>query len=496
MLKKVKNLIFKNLPFIAILLAASFLRFFRIKDLLGFWYDQGRDALVIWDFINDGKFFLIGPTTGIEGVFRGPWYYYLITPFYYLGNGNPIYPMIFLTLTSIFAIFVLYKVSESLGGKKTAVLSVFIAGFSIYIINASRWLSNPTPMLLIGISMIWAIFKFFDGKKYSLPMIALLAGMAMNFGSAMEVFYFPALLIIFIWKRKNLPKFKTILLSAVIFFAAFTPQILFEIRHPGVLTGPVQKFLFQEGSFSLSFWELLKERIPFYYSVFYSKFWLNAAKLFAPFFIIAILTLIFKKREIFKNQKFIVISIFTFIPFLGGLFFSGNHGNLYDYYFTGYYLIFILFFSYLLSIISRNLIGKFIVFTFLIILLINNAKDYVGNYGKKIGDYETINFGTQLVAIDWVYKDADGRKFNLDAYVPPVVPYAYDYLFLWLGNTKYGSIPVDNLEPLLYTFHEIDPEHPDRINAWMSRQETIGSVQEEVSFGAISIERRNRIYED
>ena len=48
-----------------VLLFAIFLRVYRIGDLLGFHYDQGRDALVIWDLIKNGKLFLIGPTTGL-----------------------------------------------------------------------------------------------------------------------------------------------------------------------------------------------------------------------------------------------------------------------------------------------------------------------------------------------------------------------------------------------------------------------------------------------
>jgi len=94
MLKKIqkafKKFSLENIFLIAIILFAFLLRVYRINDLLGFYYDQGRDALVVWDLIHNGKFFLIGPTTGIAGIFRGPYYYYLITPFYLLGRGNPI----------------------------------------------------------------------------------------------------------------------------------------------------------------------------------------------------------------------------------------------------------------------------------------------------------------------------------------------------------------------------------------------------------------------
>ena len=43
-----------------LLFAALIVRLYRLDELLGFWYDQGRDALVIWDFIHKGKLFLVG----------------------------------------------------------------------------------------------------------------------------------------------------------------------------------------------------------------------------------------------------------------------------------------------------------------------------------------------------------------------------------------------------------------------------------------------------
>ena len=205
-------MLFKKNNIILVLLLAFFLRIYRLPDLLGFWYDQGRDALVIWDFIHNGKLFLIGPMMGFTGMFRGPWYYYLITPFYYLGNGNPIWPSVFLVITSVIAIYVLFIVAKEMGGEKVGLFASFIAGMSVYIIGASRWLSNPTPTLLIGISLVWAIFRFLDKKKWSIPLVSFLIGMGLNFGAATEIYYIPAVIIILWLNRKLLPNFKIIIL--------------------------------------------------------------------------------------------------------------------------------------------------------------------------------------------------------------------------------------------------------------------------------------------
>ena len=47
------------------LLGGLFIRTYRTDQILGFYYDQGRDAMEIWELWHEGDVFLIGPTTGI-----------------------------------------------------------------------------------------------------------------------------------------------------------------------------------------------------------------------------------------------------------------------------------------------------------------------------------------------------------------------------------------------------------------------------------------------
>src|SRR5258708_39527082 len=112
MLKKIKLEIsaHKFIYFILsiILIAGFFIRVYRLPQILGFYFDQGRDALVIWDLIHSHKFFLIGPTTGLAGIFRGPYYYYLIAPFYWLGRGDPVWPSVFFGLTTLISVWFFY----------------------------------------------------------------------------------------------------------------------------------------------------------------------------------------------------------------------------------------------------------------------------------------------------------------------------------------------------------------------------------------------------
>ena len=103
----------------------------------------------------------------------------------------------------------------------------------------------------------------------------------------------------------------------------------------------------------------------------------------------------------------------------------------------------------------------------------------------------------QKQAIKWIYEDASGADFSFDVYVPPVIPYAYDYLFTWYPTTpeisSTGSRLVSEQIPLLYTLYEVDPPHPERLEVWQARQETIGKVEYEKIYGGIHVQRRKRL---
>jgi len=485
-----------NILVFAILAIALLIRVYRIGELLGFYFDQGRDALVIWDFWKNGKLFLIGPTTGIEGVFRGPWYYWLIAPFYILGDGNPVWPSVFLSATTLTGAFMAYKIADKLAGKWAAVTALVISGFSLNLVFASRWLSNPTPMLLISMIFVYSLFLVLDSKKWAWILASLMAGMAMQFGSAAEVFYFFALAIfavyLFFKDKKKLPGVKTIAISLFFLGLTFAPQILFDLRHEGILRGTISKFLFQEGSFKLTFWEIAKIRFPFYYDVFFSKLFQSMANAKAIFAIIFGLLLFYQRKAIIKDKRFVLVAILLASPIVGMLFFQGNYGNVYDYYFTGYYLIFVIFFSSVFGLFSKYIWGKALILIFLALFLKDNLP-IVRNYiVSGVDGPTTIAFGNQKQAVDWIYQDAGGREFNTDVYVPPVIPHAYDYLFKWYGSTHYAYVPKVEQISLLYTLYEVDPPHPERLTAWLKRQETIGKIEKEERYGGIIVQKRER----
>lgn len=474
----------------SLLALGFFLRVYKLDTHLGFYFDQGRDALVVWDLWQNGKLFLIGPTTGIEGIFRGPWYYWLITPAYALGNGNPVYPAVFLALTSVLAIGILFFLTRRASGEKAAFLAIIIASFSYYLVLDSRWLSNPTPMHFISMIFIWFLWRVLENQKQAWWGVAFFFGLAMQFGSAAELFYLPVIIYLLFLKRKNLPTKNQAVIAFAFFFITILPQIVFDLRHKGILSAAITKFLFEEKSFQLSFWEVVKIRLPFYYQTFVSKIWVGERRIFLPFFFVALASLIFNWHKFWADVRIRITLLLFVSPLIGMFFFQGNNGNVYGYYFTGYFFVFILLFAILWAPLLENWSGVLLLAVFLAFFLDINFQLLKNYYQNGPGE---INFAAQKQAVAWVYEDASGREFNLDVYVPPVIPYAYDYLFVWLGETRYNYSPNRKFLPLLYTVHEIDPSHPERIGKWLLRQKGIGKIEESETFDGITVERRTRL---
>lgn len=472
---------------LVILAFAAFFRLYHLGSLLGFYYDQGRDALVIWRLLHEGKFFLIGPVTGIEGIFLGPFYYYLITPFYFLGGGSPVFVTAILNLISVFGIYLLYLVAKEFFDKKTALLTSFLVAFSYSLVIFSRWLSHPPLLPTFSLVIIYALLQIYQGKEKWWLVVGLFEGLALQLEAAGAIFFIPTILIFAFWQRRKVKNFSIIVVSLFLFFLTLVPQIIFNWRHQGILEQAFQKFLIGEKSFHLSFFAIVNQRLTDYFHIFFSKFFYAKENLSRVWLVILLILGFLKRKDLFAKKRKI-LWLWFLVPLIGYFFYQGNYGYFWDYYLSGIWLIFIVFVAFLLVSFWPKIWGKFVFLLFLVFFLYVNLSQFLIYYRIGIG----IILRDQLAAIDWTYQDAKEEKFNVDVYVPPVIPYAYDYLFKWYGDKKYHRQPMVENAPLLYTLSEVDSSHPERLNTWLVRQNGIADKIKSQSFGGITVERRLR----
>lgn len=467
--------------FLFLILAGFLARVFNLHRFLGFYFDQGRDALVIWNFIKDGKFFLIGPTIGptmgVGDVPRGPWYLWILIPFYWLGKGNPVFASWFLVFSVVIAIYISYFTSLKIAGKPLGFLSCLILSFSFSLILSSHWLSNPTFMYLLSALFLWSLFGVLEGKRKYFYLAGFISGMSMHFGGAADVFYpFIVFTVSFLWSRKFI-NLKIIFYFLLFYLSSFLPQIVFDIRHQGVIRKGLIQFFSSNRSLNIYFWEVLKQRLSLYVDNFSEVVWGEKNFWFLLFFAFLLLFSFLRLKEIIKNRHFLVLLISIIIPLLGMLFLRGEKGVIYGYYFTGYYLYFGIFFSFLLLQLLTLKKGCLVIFCFVLLFLGRNfyllGKYFIYDFRR----YNPIILEDQIKAVDWVYKDAEGNDFNVDFYVPPVIPCSYEYLFEWRGSSFFGKRPLSDLTSVLYTIQEPDDLHPERLDIWRKRQDKLGELK-------------------
>ena len=486
-----------NLILIAILLLAFFVRVYRVGDLLGFYYDQGRDALVIWKLWHEGKPFLIGPVTGLPGIFLGPFYYYLIAPFYLMGAGDPIYPAVFLAFVTTVAVWMLYFLGTKMHSEAAGLMAATIGAFSYTIVYNNRWLSNPVPIYLTSLLFLWSLWEIANGgKKYFWPLAYFLAGASLHFESASAIFYIPVLFVFSLWQKRHFPGLRTMVVSVGAFFVTLLPQIIFNFRHENLLLNNFKRLFLEERGFEFTKF-LFETRSHFFWEVTTNKIFPGWYPFAAVFFLIVFLALIFGRKTL-KKPVLPLFSIFLAVPMLGYYAFRGNHGVVYDYYLSGFFFPFILLFSIGLAEAAKAKMGVATIAIFFGIFLIKNVTT-IHSYLSQDGEGpQTVNFKAQMKSIDWVFEDAKTKgEFNIDVYVPPVIPYAYDYLFLWQANVRCPEELCgwqrEGLRQTLYTLYEDDPPHPERLQAWLDRQKGIGEVEDQARFAGITVQRRKRL---
>jgi len=472
---------------LCILIVATLLRTLNTRNLLGFWYDQGRDAKVVWELIHHKNVFLIGPTTGIEGIFLGPFYYYFLAPFYAIGKGDPVVPAIGLGLVTSVAVFLLYRVGKKYISTNVGLLASLLYGFSAVIIQANRWLSNPTALPFFSLLIVWLLLEANEKKSFTNIkgfLLGFLVGISLQLEAASAIFFIPAVMVI-CWNIKKSCRIKTVHLFLIVLGLGFTliPQILFDIRNDNLLGKSFYRFLVSEKSFRVNSTEFLLNRLIFFLKSFSEKLFIgNPLQVLGLGSVLISLIVNIKKTP--SSIKKVIIP-WILVPVVGLTIYKGNNGYVWDYYLTGVFPVFMLLVAVGVAFMPRILKAIFI--TCFISQNVFFALTFVQTTQPG---YITLKNIQQ--AVDWIYEDAGNNPFNADVYVPPVIAHAYEYVFTWQSVAKNSAPPSADLQKILYTIVEPDLDHPYYRNQWLQRQDSYGQVDKEKTVGPLLVQKRIR----
>lgn len=435
-MSKLKKFIKKNWLILLILLLAATLRLYKINDYAEFLGDQGRDVLIVRDFLKNGNLFFIGPQTSIGNMYLGPFYYYLIAPSLLLANFNPLGPAIFIALISVLTVWFIYFVGKKWFNPTTALIASFLYAISPVAIKYGTFSWNPNIMPFFSLLFIYWVAE----KKY--PLAALAFAMCLNS-------HYLALILLpvagFIWLKNYQPKLlKPTFIAIFIFLLTLAPQILFDIKHQGQNFNSLKTFFTQrETTVNLKAYK----SIPLIPKLFNQ---INTSLLAAHqsqislyvslFLFMGIIALIIKNK--FKN-KYFLYSVLWYLFALIGLGLYKQH--IYDHYFAFVFPVVYLLFGYLLSQ-TPLLVTLPTLLLLSYFSIVNLPFKYPGN--RQLANTKAI--------VDTISRLSENKEFNFTLLAKTNYDPAYVY-FIKEANLAYYPLQ-DKITEQLFVVCE---PHPD-----------------------------------
>lgn len=403
-----------------------------------FTMDQGNDAVHVREILVRHKILLVGPETGIKGVYHGAGWYYFIAIGYWLFRGHPfgaIFMLIILNLglTALLMLEIGRRVSPKLGLFIGASLQIF---WWFYI--ASLYGFNPFPTVALSFFTILGLIEFLNYKrKREYLLAAIPVGLAYHceiaFAIPLTIFF----VVVGIWALLHKFIFLRLFVVAMFILSVFwIPRVFFEARTSFSQTRALRNEIGNpEGIFSRTNFIYMAER----YEDMIGKTTLPLSPRLGFFFYVAILGIFILRKQSNKNpwrkrfvELMLALIVISWVTFGSNLGWQSWHTTAIP------PLVFI---SLLLGVSTFS--RKFS-YPLLALILITQMSIFVERYKQNFYPSENASIlKNELGAIDWVYKNSEGKGFYVYSYLPSVLDYPYQYLFWWYGRETYGYVPCE-----------------------------------------------------
>lgn len=474
---------------IVLFLVGFALRFYLIPQNLFFGPEQGIDFAVMKRIAVDHDLTLIGAKTDISGVFHGPIYYYLsIIPFL-LSGGSPVFILLWFIAINTCTVFLLYRLGMEIATKRIGFLAAIFFTFSYGAIVYSRWLStHPLSFPLATLFILFTVL-FIKGKKIGLYGAVVAFGLLGQAEFLHFLFYGVLALFICVWYHKHFLELtkKQVFLALILFIVfSFSNYILFDLKHNFLITTSILKLLRGGSGYY----------IPFLNAISLStKVFVNSISqfIFPPSTVITVLLITIstlyilnKKGSIKLYAPLILAWIFTPIIVL----ISIRHDVLEQFYVSvapGVIVLVAVFTDFLFR--RRRSIG--LVFMS-VIILIQIWYWYLNVPPNRNIFFQstqpTLIYRDQLATIDYIYSEAKGLPFSIQAYtIPYWMQDGWVYLFWHHGLKNYDYLPINEKADQLFVIVQ-DDSNTEFQNKWLrDTVSTWGRKAKEKRIGALRI---------
>lgn len=401
------------------------------QGAVSFHYDMARDAFISRQIWQEFDFKIIGPPTSTPGLYHGVLYYYLIAPFYGLGQGDPKVVALLLSFINSLSVIPLMLLAKDLFKKNIwAILAGLLFAISFEATQYGPWLSNPAPAFLTVSFFFYFLRLFQKGKTNALYLAVLMAALSAQFQFFLIYLFLLIPVFIFLFKLKI--NGKQILLSFIILLLGLSNFFLAAIKFNTlgqIINGFLNISVVNQIDFKTQFSEVLINYFNKFADLFISNFLPTNVFLGG---LLALLVLYFARKE-----KFILFCLLSNFP----IFIFGGHSNTYAN--IGLAIPAILGVIFLIQRLARY--SKVLVALLLFLIILSNLYALFKNSPNGQISLVIPNdmiLKNQLALIDDTYKIASYQPFSINTLTLPLwTNTTWAYLYSWYGFGKYGYLP-------------------------------------------------------
>lgn len=423
-----------------------------------FWYDPARDFMMAWNNLSHPT--LIGPTSGIPGIFYGPYWIWLLSIGIFISKDPRVAMILILAIPYLLVLPVLFMKNLVMYKKMalTAVWTLFVGTYGLEYAT-KPWNPYLAPLLLFILIPLLASIDLsrLSRKTSQLTVLTgaicgLIANAHLSLGSGVLIgscvfLVMSAILSGSFSFKHSINRVKIIIVSVVLFGVgvgiSFVPYLLFELRH-GFNQTKMLIFMITSpfpvvGVQGLSEGDILRQ------------FPLVATRLIhVPedrvkiIFVVVtgiFLMLIAEKRVALSrfDKKILGAVALIFIALFGIYMTSKN--PVWEYHFIGMEVL-VLF--YILVLVEK-------VFIFRIAVLILGLYLLLGHLGSFIAQVKTEDrfrdaMSTKAEVTDLIVKDAKGIDYVVYPHSSSIYTYDYAYLFRWKNGVEVPYDPSQNIK--------------------------------------------------
>lgn len=424
---------------IFILFIGLFFRIYQPISRFEFAHDGELYSWFVKDVVVNGHLRLVGQLTSAPGIFIGPFYYYLLIPFFVLFDMDPVAGIIPNAIIGFITIFSYYYLFAKLYNKYIGLFASFIYAISLHMVSLDRRVVPSTPTNLWAIWYFYVIVMIIRGNFQVLPLLGVLLGLIWH----IHVAILPSLIAIpiaFAFAKK-LPSLKQVGLFLTALFITSLPLIVFEARHNFQQTfALIGNFSGDHGGGTgiykfLQVLEMVNRSVS---AIFFDPTLpkITSNILFTIAILLAGLALV--KKKIAKYQE-----ISTFYIWILGviLFFTFSSTLISGYYFANMEVVFVFIVASLLYLVfNASKFGKIAVVTILAGLLLRNLYGFTTDYIYHKGYVE------RKAVADFIANDAKTKNYPCISitYITAIGENTGFRYFLWLNKIKLkhpGGIP-------------------------------------------------------